>query len=404
LLPDGQTLLYTLRYGPGWDEQHIVAQRLDRAERHVVIKGAATVRYAPTGHLIYTRQGTVMAVRFDASRLEVTSAPIRLEDNIREGLPNADYDVAADGSLAYVEQNPAAYHRLPVLVDRKGRAQPLPGVAPARYNNPRFSPDGLKAVFEISGALSDLWVYDFTRASLTRLTTEGSSNFPVWSRDGKRIAYLATRSGSRNLFWKSIDGAAAEERLTTSEKVQIPWSWSPDGTELAFQEPGMNTGPDIWMLPLAGDRIAHPFLSEPFWEQQARFSPTGAWLAFTSNRSGRPEIYVQSYPEPSRRWQISTDGAQDPMWAGNGRELFYRSGDKVMSVAIAGGPTFQASTPRLLFAGDYARVPPPIDMDVHPDGQRFLMLQSSRPESPVTHINVVLNWFEELKRRLPIEE
>jgi eukaryotic-like serine/threonine-protein kinase len=401
LLPDGQTLLYTLRYGPGWDEHQIVAQRLDSGERHIVVKGAATARYAPTGHLIYTRAGVMMAVRVDASRLEVSGSPIRLEETIREGLPNADYDVAADGSLAYVHQDPAAYDRLPVLVDRNGRAQPLPGVAPARYNSPRFSPDGRQLALEITAGISDLWIYDFARSSLTRLTTEGSSNFPVWTRDGKRIAYLATRSGSRNLFWKSVDGPATEERLTSSEEVQFPWSWSPDGTTLAFNQTGKGTGNDIWMLPLVGDRVAHPFLREPFIEYEPRFSPTGPWLAFVSNRSGRPEIYVQSYPEPSRRWQISTDGGEDPVWAGDGRELFYRSGDRVMSVAFSGVSTFKASTPRLLFAGDYARGQPPVDYDVHPDGQRFLMLQPSLSEPPVTHINVVLNWFEELKRRLP---
>ena len=402
LLPDGQTLLYTLRYGPGWDEQHIVAQRLGTGDRHVLIKGAATARYAPTGHLIYTRAGTMMAVRFDASRLEVAGVPVALEENIREGVPYADYDVSSDGTLAYVQQKPEAYNRLPVVVDRKGLALPLPGVAPARYQNPRFSPDGRRVVLETTGSISDLWVYDVTRATLARLTTEGSSQFPVWSADGTRIAYRATRSGSRNLFWKILDGPAAEQRLTTGEGVQTPWSSSQDGTTLAFVETSTQTGNDIWILPLVGERTVRPFLREPFDETQPRLSPTGHWLAYVSDRSGRNEVYVQSYPDPRQWLQISTDGGRDPTWARSGRELFYRNGEKVMAVEIAEGPSFKPS--QFLFAGDFVRGEPNIDFDVDPDGRRFLMIQSSNQEPPVTHINVVLNWFGELKRRLPVPQ
>ena len=401
LLPDGRTLLYTIWYGPGWDEKQIVAQRLATGERRVLIRGAGTVRYAPTGHLLYTRAGAMMAVRFDASRLEVSGAPITLLEDLREGTPNADYALSSEGSLAYVQQSPSAYNRLPVLVDRNGVAQPLPGVAPAYYQNPTFSPDGRRVALNITGALIDVWIYDFERASLTRLTTEGSSQDPVWSPDGKRIAYRATRSGSRNLFWKSVDGTTAEERLTTGGGVQTPWSWSPDGRHWPSKKRGPGRGADIWMLPLAGDRKPRPFLREPFNESRPRFSPDGSWLAYVSDRSGRAEIYVQSYPVPERRWQISTGGGQDPTWARDGRELFYRDGRKMMSVQVAKGSTFSPSTPRLLFEGDYVRAEPVIDFDVHPDGQRFLMIQQSRPDPPITHINVVLNWFEELKRRLP---
>jgi len=401
LLPGGQTLLYTLRYGSGWDEQHIVAQRLGSAERHVLIKGAATARYASTGHLVYTRAGTMMAVHFDASRLEVSGVPVTFEEGIRAGVPYADYDVSPEGSLVYVQQKPEAFNRLPVLVDRNGIAHALPGVAPARYQNPRFSPDGRQAAFETTGAISDVWAYDFTRATLTRLTTEGSSQFPVWSADGRRITYRATRSGSRDLFWRSVDGTSAEERLTTRDGDQTAWSWSHDGTTLFFDETSTKSRRDIWMLELGAERTVRPFLREPFDESQPRLSPAGHWLAYVSDRSGRAEVYVQSYPNPVMRWQISTDGGRDPAWARDGRELFYRNGDKVMSVETAAGSVFKASPPRLLFAGNYVRGEPNIDIDVAPDGQRFLMIQSSNQEPPVTHVNLVLNWFEELKRRLP---
>jgi eukaryotic-like serine/threonine-protein kinase len=401
LLPDGKTLLYVVMYGPGWDEKQIVAQRLGSPEKHLLIRGASTARYTPTGHLIYTRAGTMMAVRFDPIRLEVSGPPVTLLEDLREGTPYADYDVSPDGSLVYVQQSPEARNRIPVLVDRKGVATRLPGLAPAYYQVPTFSPDGRQLALNITESMIDIWVYDFARASLTRVTTEGSSQDPVWSPDGKRLAYRATRSGSRNLFWKSLDGTAAEERLTTSERVQAPWSWSHDGTTVAFEESSVETKTDIWMLPLAGDRKPRPFVREPFEESRPRFSPTGPWLAYVSDQSGRPEVYVRSYPGPGRRWQVSTDGGGEPTWARDGRELFYRNGRKMMSVQIAEGSIFRPSTPRLLFEGDFPVGEPVIDFDVHPDGQRFVMIYPDRPDPPVTHINVVLNWFEELKQRVP---
>ena len=287
LLPDGRTLLYTILSGPGLDEKQIVAQRLATGERRPLIRGGSTARYAPTGHLLYTRAGAMMAVRFDPLRLEVSGPPVTLLEDVREGTPYADYDVSPDGSFVYVQQRPEARNRVPVLVDRKGVAQSLPGLVPAYYQNPTFSPDGRQLALMVTGSLIDIWVYDFERESLTRVTTEGSSQYPVWSPDGKRIAYRATRSGSRNLFWKSLDGTSAEEELTTSEQVQTPWSWSPDGTTLAFVESSAETKTDIWMLPLTGDRKPRLLLREPFNESLPRFSPTGSWLAYVSDRSGR---------------------------------------------------------------------------------------------------------------------
>jgi serine/threonine protein kinase/Tol biopolymer transport system component len=401
LLPDGKTLLYTIWYGPGWDERQIIAQRLGSQEKRVLVIGADTPRYAPTGHLTYTRAGAVMAIRFDASVLDVSGTPVTLLNDLREGTPAADYDVSSHGSMVYVEQSPEGYKRVPVLVSRSGVVQPLPGFSPAYYQNPVFSPDGRRLALMITGSIIDLWVYDFKRATLTRLTTEGSSQYPVWTPDGKRIVYRATRSGLRDLFWKSVDGTTAEEQLTTSEQVQTPWSAARDGMTVAFTEDSNKTGTDIWVVPLAADRKSRPLLREQFNETKPRFSPSGQWLAYVSDRSGRPEIYVQSYPGGASRWQLSTDGGEDPLWARDGRELFYRNGAKVMLVKITEGAKFAAAAPRLLFEGNFVAGEPTIDYDVDPAGGRFLMIQPSHPDPPVTHINIVLNWFEELKQRLP---
>ena len=193
------------------------------------------------------------------------------------------------------------------------------------------------------------------------------------------------------------------ERLTTGARVQNLTSWSGDGQLLAFFEPGTNTQRDIWVLQMS-DRKVQLFLQTPFNEGAASFSPDGHWLAYLSNESGRPEIYVQPYPGPGGKWQISTDGGTEPLWNRNGRELFYRSGNRMMAVQVSTQPTFSAGKPAMLFEKEYAASQFPatgIAYDVSPDGQRFLMVKEIEQSSSATQINVVLNWFEELKRRVP---
>ena len=193
------------------------------------------------------------------------------------------------------------------------------------------------------------------------------------------------------------------ERLTTSEYTQAPNSWSPDGQQLAYIEINPTTGIDIWVLRM-GDRKPRPFLRTPFSESAPQFSPDGRWLTYVSDESGRSEIYVQPYPGPGGKWQISTEGGTEPVWNRNGRELFYRSGDKMMAVEVTGQPGFAAGKPRLLFEGKY--LPTPLtfpNYDVSPDGQRFLMLKPiEQSQAAPTQINVVLNWFEELKQKVPV--
>ena len=227
---------------------------------------------------------------------------------------------------------------------------------------------------------------------------------PLWTPDGKRVTFSSTRAGGpENLFWKAADGSGPAEQLTESERRQVPSSWSPDGQVLAFSELPL-TAADIWVLPLQGERKPRPFLQTQFQEAAAVFSPDGHWLAYTSDESGRPEVYVRPYLGPGGKWQISNEGGTEPVWAQNGRELFYREGNKMMAVEITMRPTFHAGTPTLLFEGQYFRdlALTEADYDITRDGQRFLMIQPGEQEA-ATQINVVLNWFEELKRLVPTE-
>jgi serine/threonine-protein kinase len=198
-----------------------------------------------------------------------------------------------------------------------------------------------------------LWLYDLTRDTLTPFTFEGNLNqAPVWTPDGKRIAFNSNKEGPRNLFWQLADGSGGLERLSTSQGGQIPRSWSPDGKLLAFHEASAGTMRDIWVLRLS-DHKAEPFLRTPFTEGAPSFSPDGRWLAYVSDESGRAEIYAQPYPRTGGKWRISAEGGLEPAWNRNGRELFYRNGNKMMAVEVVTKPTFSPGKPKMLFEGQY---------------------------------------------------
>jgi eukaryotic-like serine/threonine-protein kinase len=344
-----------------------------------------------------------MAVPFDPERLTAMGAAVPVVEGVLQSPFNghAQYSFSGTGSLVYVPGGAQSAQRRLVWVSRNGAEQPLAAAARA-YSSPRLSPDGRQVAVGIAEQETQVWLYDLSRETSTRLTFEGSNNAnPVWTPDGKRIAFSSNKEGPSNVFWQLADGSGGLERLATGEDTQTPNSWSPDGQLLAFVEVTPTTGIDIWVLRLS-DRKAQPFLRTPFLESAPRFSPNGRWLAYVSDESGRAEVFVQPYPGPGGKWQVSTEGGTEPMWNPGGRELFYRNGDKMMAVDIATQSSFAAGKPKVLFAGQY--VPTPVtfpNYDVSPDGQRFLMLKPSEAEATPTQINVVLNWFEELKRRVP---
>jgi Tol biopolymer transport system component len=412
-LPGGKAVLFAASASTSsWNNAKVDIQPVGTAERRNLIQGGTNPRYAPSGNLVYAQGGSLMAVPFDPQRLEVTGSAVPVVEGVLQSPINgaAQYSLSATGSLVYVPGGIQSAQSRLVWVSRNGAEQPLAAPAHA-YLDPRLSPDGRRVAVGITESESQIWLYDLSRETLTRLTFEGSSNTaPAWTPDGKRIAFASNKEGSPNLFWQLADGSGGLERLTTSEYTQAPNSWSPDGQLLAFQEVNPTTQRDIWVLrmgdpsPGSGQvRKAQPFLRTPFNESASRFSPDGRWLAYISNESGRYEIYVQPYPGPGGKWQISTEGGTEPIWNPNGRELFYRSGDKMMAVEIATQSGFAAGKPRMLFEGPYLPTPGTIpNYDVTPDGQRFLMLKPIEQAAGPTQINVVLNWFEELKRRVPV--
>jgi serine/threonine-protein kinase len=407
-LPGGKALLFDAMTSTfNWTRAQLAVESVGTGERQNLVQGGWQPRYASSGHLIYAQRGSLMAAPFDLQRLALTGTAVPVVEGVRQSTTTGavQYSFSATGSLAYVPGTVQSAQLKLVWVTRNGAEQPV--AAPARgYVFPRLSPDGRRIAVGIIDQETQVWLYDLSRETLTRFTFEGNVNLSaLWTPDGRRIAFQSDKEGPQNVYWQRADNSGGLERLTTSDYTSVPSSCSPDGQLLAFVQIDPATGFDIWVLRLT-DRKAQPFLRTPYNETSPRFSPDGRWLAYISNESGRYEVYVQPYPGPGGKWQISTEGGSEPTWNPNGRELFYRSGDKMMAVDIAMHPGLTVGKPRALFAGWYEATPATFsNYDVTPDGQRFLMLKpADTGESAPTQINVVLNWFEELKRRVPTEK
>jgi hypothetical protein len=402
LLPGGRAVLFAAATSSAnWTNVQIAVQTVGAGERRILIQGGTQPRYTPSGHLVYAQGGSLMAATFDPERLQITGLSVPVVNGVVQSISSgaAQYSISTTGSLVYVPGGVQGAERKLVWVDRNGAEQPF--TAPIRaYESPRFSPDGQRIAVVTDG---QIWLYDLSRETLTRFTFDGNTNSrPVWTPDGKRIAFYSTKDGPLNLYWQLADGSGGLEKLATSDFINVPDSFSPDGQLLAFHEANPKSGEDIIVLRLT-DRKVQPFLRTPFNEADPRFSPDGRWIAYMSDESGRSEIYVQPYPGPGGKWQISTDGGTEPVWNRNGRELFYRNGNRMMAVEITTQPNFALGNPRVLFEGPYVLATVPIsNYDVSPDGRRFLMVKpTEQAQAAPTQINVVLNWFEELKRRVP---
>ena len=431
ILPGGHAVIFTISKGANlWDNTQIVVRSLSTGDQTVLIEGGADGRYVPTGHIVYVRLGTLMAVPFDPVRLVITGGATGLIDGVMQAanfnLSDMDNTLAAQftvsdtGALIYVTGGvlPAIQRSL-AWVDRKGTSQTL-SAPPRAFRTPRLSPDGRHVAAFIQEGIRQVWSYDIARGALSAVTVDGRSSYGIFSPDQKRIAFRSGAAGAEdNLYWKAADGSGSAERLTTSTRNQTPGSWSPDGTTIAYVEEGDSPGQtqvfqfDIWILSI-GDRKTRALIKTAANEMSPEFSPDGRWLAYVSNQSGRHEVYVQPYPGPGERHLISTNGGGQPAWSGNGRELFYvqpwvqppefRSRPmQLMAVSIRTTPTFMAGTPETLFesldlASAWGR-----NYDVAPDGQQFLMALNTEPpmnRAPAQMI-FVQNWFEELKRLVP---
>jgi Tol biopolymer transport system component len=403
-LPGGKAILFVIQSGTAassFDDATIAVRSLETGQQRTVIAGGTRPRFASTGHVIFERGGSLLAVPFDANRLESTGPAFPVVEgvisNAATGLSH--YDIAQNGTLVYAAGNLAVLDRTLAWVDRKGLARDIPGLKKP-FTDVALSPDGHRAALPIGGSQpGDIWISDLDRGTLTRLTTTErgrSAGSPVWTADGHRVAYSLLSTNGYQMYWRSSDFSGPEEQLLKDDASgQFPRSFSPDGRWLLYQR-GFNAATnDLWILPLEGDRKPRPFVATSFNETAARLSPDGRWVAYESNETGRSEIYVQHFPGPGAKSPVSTGGGARPTWASNGGEIFYRSGDRMMAVPVTLQPSFSAGTPHLLFESTYEP-----QYDVAPDGKQFLMIKGERQARPTT-LNVVVDWFAEVAARAP---
>jgi Tol biopolymer transport system component len=309
---------------------------------------------------------------------------------------SAQFAISANGLLAYAAGSGEFDERSLVAVDRQGKVTSLSEIHRA-FEDMCPSPDGRRVALTIEGPTWGIWIFDFDRGTLTRFTFDNDSRDPLWSPDGKRIAYGSFRDGRYGIYWKNADGSGKEERLTPpSEKWHYPLAFTPDSRMMLYGEEGPAFGNDVWSISLDAERKATPVFNSRFNEGNATLSPDGRWLAYSSDESGRLEVYVQAWPTTGGKWLISADGGERPRWSPDGRELYYRKGTKLMGVSIEARPTFAAGKARLLFEGEFQEAGH--DYDLLDRGSRFLFIKELEQKSNASQINIVLNWFDEVKR------
>ncbi len=417
-LPNGKAVLFTVMKYPYDPKPSLALLRLDTGEWHVLFQDAADARYVRTGHLVFLRQGTLMAVRFDLAKLEAIGQPVALVENVMQafGLSYGNHHIGAGqlgisdtGSLIYAPGGvPPPRSNSLVWVDQRGIEQPAAALQFPFYA-PRLSPDNQRIAYTTIGPEWQVYVYDLGRGTNSRLTGEGWTFYTIWTPDGKRLLFSWGKSTADSLFWQPYDGSLPMERLTTSEYGQRPGSWSSDGKTVAFVDYHPDTGSDIAMLDVRSGRVT-PFLNSQFNERYPEFSPDGHWIAYTSDESNRFEVYVRPFPGPGMKQQVSSEGGSEPLWARNGKQLFYRLYRRqnqvqtqvwVVDVRTDGG--FAASKPRLLFEkSGYSDGYPIRTYDLSLDSQRFLMVKLEQMKAtPITEMTLVQNWFGELKRLVP---
>jgi serine/threonine-protein kinase len=401
------------------DNSQVAVLDLTSGRTKTLIRGGSHAIYVDTGHLVYASAGSLRAVRFDPEQLVVSTDPIPVVSQVRTlNSGAAQFDVSRNGTLVYMpgsSDGAASVGRSLVWVDRSGREQRIS--TPARsYAFPRLSPDGQRIALDIRDQGNDIWILDLKRETLTKLTANPAADaWPIWTPDGHRIVFSSVRDGfGPNLFWQRADFTGLAERLTTSTNSQNPHSFSPDGKTLIVQEVVSGTRSDLSLLatdtllegkPSLGKMETRPLLHSAEPEVAGEISPDGKWLAYYANGSGTNEVYVRAFPnvESGGVWQISTAGGTRPAWSRNGRELFYLDPNGAMTVVpVQTSPTFSPGKPKKLFDANWWSAQSGRTYDVSVDGQLFLAIKDpSEQGSALSTFNVVLNWTDELKQKLP---
>jgi eukaryotic-like serine/threonine-protein kinase len=396
-LPDGQHFVYVA----GGSKPEVRLGALESTDDKSLFATNSRVLYAPPNHLLFVRDGTLMAQPFDARNLSLTGDvfPIAEQIAFNPGTGAAALSVSTNGTLVYRANAAAATTEL-TWFDRSGKNL---GIVRAKGNfqQPRLSPDQSRvAVRRLDGGNGDIWLIDLLRGTSSRFTFDpGDDQWPIFSSDGKQIAFASNRDFAWGLYIKSATGGGAEELIHKVEGSPA-WvdNWSSDGKVLLYETVLPATGRDSWALSMTGERRSYPVVNDKFTQQGSRLSPDGRWILYLSNESGRFEVYVQAFPPSGGKWQVSVDGASASggNWRDDGKEIVFQASDgKMMAVDVKLGATFEAGIPRPLF-----QVPGPIIADryaMSPNAQRFLFPLAPQSGDRPT-LTTVLNWASDIEK------
>ena len=409
LLPGGHAVVYAAVAHAGADRANVEARALPNGERKVLVRGGTFPQYLPSGYLTYVNQGTLYAVPFDARRLEVRGAAVPVLEDVAYSrtFGYAHVGIARTGTLVY-RRTAGGGLVVVASVDRAGRSMPL-AATPGRYNWARVSPDGHRAAFtNVESGSTSLWVVNLRDKTTRRVAgVSAEQSGLTWWLDGRRLLV----GGRTGMSWIDVERSDAPRRLTTSATIQVPWSLAPGGRRLAYYELNSRTGFDLWTAPvLASDTgltlgDPEPFVRTQAFEVYPTFSPDGRWIAYSSNESGRYEIYVRSFPDRGAVVRVSKQGGRIPAWSPAGSELLFQTdGQRVMVAAYhVDAGKFVAEAPRQWMPQALSDAGVLPSFDVMPDGERIVaLLPAGRPEDlqSKNHVTVVQNFHEEIRRRL----
>jgi serine/threonine-protein kinase len=413
ILPGGKAILFASYPAQNADTASIQTMTLQDRHRKVVAPGGTSPRYLAmqngAGYLLYTNdRSTLFAVPFDPDKLETRGTALPMLDDVARSVRGAaQLEISRTGALVYRRGGQDAGLLTVTWIEGAGKTEPLLA-KPGRYDRPELSPDGQRLALDVlEGSGVDIWVYDFKRDTMTRLTFTGNGQNAIWSPDGRYIAFWALGEGT---FATRSDGAGQTQPLTRSKNRQAPWSFTPDGRQLAFGDLDSKSGWDLWTVPVesdgAGLHAGTPvvYLQTPANERSPALSPDGHWLAYSSDESGTYQIYVRAFPDKGAKWQISNSGGIYPMWSRNGRELFFETTDNRIMVApyTVKGDSFAADKPLLWSDRKLGGVAGSRNVTIASDGKRFAALMpAAAPETEQAQNQVVflLNFSDELRRR-----
>ena len=404
ILPGSKAVLFTANTAVGFDGANIEVMSLTDHHSKTLVRGGTFGRYLPSGHLVYVNRGTLFAVLFDVERLEVHGTPVPVLDQVGyDPRGSAQFDFSQNGTLIYRSSEAGGGLFKVQWLDAAGKLQPLLA-KPDAYTRPNLSPDGSRLAI----STSDIWVYEWQRDNMTRLTFGSTANYPIWSPDGRYILFQAPGG----IFWTRSDGSGKPQLLTQSKNAQYPWSFTPDGKRLAFNELNPETGFDLWTVALESDAAGlragkpEPFLQTPADERHASFSPDGRWMAYDSNESGSIQLYVRAFPDKGGKWQISNSGGMYPVWSRNGHELFFRTEDNQIMVSsyTMKGDSFIADKPRLWSEKKIANMGLLANYDLAPDGKRIAALmpvETAEGQKAQSQVTFLMSFSDELRRKVP---